>query len=93
MKRIRIDEVTVSREPGVVPVFDMRATCVVASGVGAHAFASGFVVASVRQMFLPDESVAGDPHADIALITADGVLLRVWIPMNGPGAALLACGG
>lgn len=94
MQGVRVDELPVRRETGVVPVFDVIALDLVASAVGTLAIAARLVVAAVRQEFVSDPAVIGDPHADIRVlvdVALAGSIPRMWSGRRSP--RWRTCGG
>lgn len=60
-----IDEITVGTETGVVNVLDVVSTQGVATLLGAAVLAARFIVAAVREQFVPDVATACYPHANV----------------------------
>lgn len=67
------DELTIRGEARIVPVFYVVAPHFLASPVGALAVTARFVITAVRQEFVPDMAILGDPKSDVRMI-----LLRHW---------------
>lgn len=59
-----VDEIAVGGKAGVVPVFDVGTRHLVSPAIGALAVAARLDIAAVRQEFVADPVVVGDPHAD-----------------------------
>lgn len=67
------DELTIRGEARIVPVFYVVALHFIASPIGALAVTARFVITAVRQEFVPDMAILGDPHSDLGMI-----LVRHW---------------
>lgn len=65
MQCVGVDEIAVGRETRVVPVLDMRPVDLVAALIGSFALTAGLNVPSVRQEFMANTVVVGNPHASV----------------------------
>lgn len=89
VERVSVDEISVGREAGVIPIFDVGALDFVAAPVGAFARSSGLVVPAVRQKLVPNAPVIGFPHSDVRMVCP--VHLAAFF--LGDGAAAMIAGG
>lgn len=75
MQCVGVDEIAVGGETRVVPVLDMRPVDLVAALIGSLALTAGLDVPSVRQEFMANAVVVGDPHANIGMVRLQIYLL------------------
>ena len=62
-----VDEFTVRRKTGIVPIIDMVSLHLISSPIGALAAAPRLVITTIGQKLLTDMPIAGDSHADIRM--------------------------
>ena len=76
MEGVCVDKVSVCREAGIVPIFDMRTRDFIAPFIGAFASATRFDVAPVGQELVANAAIVGDPQARIRMVGLQSGYLR-----------------
>ena len=68
MEGVCVDKVAVSREAGIVPIFDMIASDLIAPLVRALLLSARFVITAVGQKLMANIAILRDPHSDIVML-------------------------
>ena len=83
-----IDELTVRGKSRIIPVVDMIAPDLIPSLISALAAPACLVIPAVRQKFVPDAAILGDPHPNILMLwhayclSLAGFIRILWVTLR-----------